>query len=454
MPNITRVRPRDGTDSGGGLSTSTIIIIVVVCGSVFLLALVLFLWRFLARIVHRKKATPLPPVQLLAHQRELHSASVLERKTFYGNDTDSLLGLTNGLAATPSDGSLTPGGSFYASRPNSSNPEYPMSSETIFALGHPLSVATFAPLPNVNILGTGSSDAENLTPSPSTALSDASSEYSHVTSASGHQTTKTPIRPRPRSQARPRPTSMTSSIATMQTFQSTQSRRSVIRGAPHSRYSNIHIVLPEPLAPESYPFDQLAMGPGSRSSFLFNGQDDASNRGSTASDQWAQGNTRSMSLGNVPLSGLVGPAPNSSGYTRASRSMSQSSRSSSSQPPFRRSMSQSRLDSSPLRSQFIAYSDQLPPPPVPQIPAEFAGMSKTAEASPSRSHLEFAVPLYAYPMRDTSRGRTSQTVTARQESPDTQESPLSEPRKQASRSRSRSRRNTLRKPRRDAVDRP
>ncbi|KAI0728645.1 hypothetical protein C8Q72DRAFT_795176 [Fomitopsis betulina] len=417
MPNITRVRPRDGTDSGGGLSTSTIIIIVVVCGSVFLLALVLFLWRFLARIVHRKKATPLPPVQLLAHQRELHSASVLERKTFYGNDTDSLLGLTNGLAATPSDGSLTPGGSFYASRPNSSNPEYPMSSETIFALGHPLSVATFAPLPNVNILGTGSSDAENLTPSPSTALSDASSEYSHVTSASGHQTTKTPIRPRPRSQARPRPTSMTSSIATMQTFQSTQSRRSVIRGAPHSRYSNIHIVLPEPLAPESYPFDQLAMGPGSRSSFLFNGQDDASNRGSTASDQWAQGNTRSMSLGNVPLSGLVGPAPNSSGYTRASR-------------------------------------NQLPPPPVPQIPAEFAGMSKTAEASPSRSHLEFAVPLYAYPMRDTSRGRTSQTVTARQESPDTQESPLSEPRKQASRSRSRSRRNTLRKPRRDAVDRP
>ena len=459
MPNTARVRPRDGTTSGGGLSTSTIIIIVVVCGSVFILALFLFLWRFLVRVVHRKKSAPLPPVQLLAHQRELHTASVLERKTFYVNDTDSMLGLTNGLAATPSDGSLTPGGSFYASRPNSSNPEDAMSSETISALGHPLSLESAAPLPNVNILGTGSS--ENLAQSPSTVLSDASSVHSQVTSASGHPTTRTPTRARPRSQVRPRPISMASSIATMQTFQSSQSRRSVIRGAPHSRHSNIHIVLPAPLAPESYPFDQLATGPvGSRSSYFFSGQDDASVRGSMASDQWVQAGARSMSLGNVPLVGLVGPVPNSSGYARTSRSLSQSSRASSSQPGFRRSMSQSRIDSSPLRSEFTPYPDQSPPPPVPQIPAEFAAMPRPAEALPSRSRpdptrrgsMPAVPPALVHPTREASRGRSTQAVTARQESPDTGGTPPSEPRRQASRSHSR--RNTLRKPRKDVVDTP
>ena len=329
-----------------------------------------------------------------------------------------------------------------------------MSSETISALGHPLSLESCTPLPNVNVLGTGST--ENLATSPSTALSDASSVNSQVTSTGGHPTARTPTRARPRSQVRPRPTSMASSIATMQTFQSSQSRRSVIRGAPHSRHSNVHIVLPAPLAPESYPFDQLVVSPmGSRSSYFFNGQDDASNRGSVASDQWAQAGTRSMSLGNMPL---VGPAPSSSGHARASRSLSQSSRSSSSQPGFRRSMSQSRIDSSPLRTEFTAYPDQSPPPPVPQIPAEFAGMPKPAEASPSRSRPEptrrgsaSAVPPAAHPTREASRGRSQQAV-ARQESPDTQETPLSEPRRQASRSRSR--RNTLRKPRKDVVDAP
>lgn len=336
-----------------------------------------------------------------------------------------------------------------------------MSSETVSALGQPLSVENSSPLPNVNISGTGSS--ENLAPSPSTALSDASSVHSQVTSASGHPTSRTPNRARSRSQARPRPTSMASSIATMQTFQSSQSRRSVIRGAPHSRYSNVHIVLPAPLAPESYPFDQLAMSSmGSRSSYFFNSQDDASNRGSMASDQWAQAGARSMSLGNVPLVELVGPSPHPSGYARSSRSLSQPSRaSSSSQPAFRRSMSQSRMDSSPLRTEFIAYPDQSPPPPVPQIPAEFAVMPRPAEASssysrpePARREPSPAVPLYAYPTREASRGRLSQAVTARQESPDTQEALLSGPQRQASRSRSRSRRNTLRKPRKDVVDAP
>ena len=199
---------------------------------------------------------------------------------------------------------------------------------------------------------------------------------------------------------------------------------------------------------------------GSRSSYFFNGQDDASNRGSMASDQWVQAGARSMSLGNVPLVGLVGPAPNSSGYARASRSLSQSSRASSSQPGFRRSMSQSRIDSSPLRTEFTAYPDQSPPPPVPQIPAEFAAMPRPAEALLSRSRPEPtrrgsapAVPPSAHPTREASRGRSPQAVTARQ-SPDNEETPLSEQRRQASRSRSRSRRNTMRKPRKDVVDAP
>ncbi|TFY59509.1 hypothetical protein EVJ58_g5730 [Rhodofomes roseus] len=160
MPNASAVRPRDGSSNGGGLSTSTIIIIVVVCGAVFILASVLFLWRFVTRLFRRKKSNPLPPVQLLAHQREAHVVSLMERKTLYAIDTDSMLGLTykNGLAHTSSDGSLTPGGSVYPSRSNSANAEDAMSTETVSALGQPLSVDT-AVLPNVNVRPSGNADA-------------------------------------------------------------------------------------------------------------------------------------------------------------------------------------------------------------------------------------------------------------------------------------------------------
>ncbi|KZT74810.1 hypothetical protein DAEQUDRAFT_719991 [Daedalea quercina L-15889] len=460
MSNAPQVRPRDGS-SGDGLSTSTIIIIVVVCGSVFILASVLFLWRLFVRVVHRKKSNPLPPVQLLAHQRGLHVASVPERKTFYVSDADSMLGLTygNGLAHTPSDdGSLTPGGSVYVSRSNSTNPEDAISSETISALGHPLSVETIAPLPNVNVVGTVS--GENVAHSPSTALSDASSIRSQVTSGSGHPAMRTSARPFPRSQSRP--LSMASSIATMQTFQSTQSRRSIIRGAPHSRHSNIHIVLPVPLAPESYPYDQLAISPmNSRSSYFFSGQDDASNRGSVAADHMQIG-ARATSLGNVPQGSVpfIGPAPSASSHSRVPRSLSQPSRVSSSQQPFRRSLSQSRLDNSPLRSQFTAYPDQSPPPPVPQIPAEYTGMPiPTVDAEvpvQQRGRPELvrrgspSVP--ARPTREASRGRSQQAVAAHVDSGDAQEVHSLEPRRQASRSRSQ--RNTLRKPRKDMEGHP
>lgn len=448
MPNVPQVRPRDGSSNGGGLSTSTIIIIAVVCGSVFILASVLFLWRFVVRLVHRKKSNPLPPVQLLAHQRELHTSSLLERKTFYYSDADSTLGLAykNGLAHTPSDGSLTPGGSVYPSRSNSANPEDAVSTETVSALGQPLSVDTVL-LPNVDVIGATSRD--NLAQSPSTALSDASSVRSHVTSGSGHPTARMSTRPFPLSQSRP--LSMASSTATMQTFQSTQSKRSVIRGAPHSRHSNIQIILPTPLAPESYPYEQLAMNAmGSRSSYFFNsGQEDASVRGSVASDQWAQGGARSISLSGIPES-TVGPAPGPS-HARGPRSLSQPPRPSSSQQSFRRSQSQSRLDSSPLRTQVTAYPYQIPPPPVPQIPAEFVAVQRPSpdvEEPPYRQdRLEpvrrgSSPSVSGRPAPEASRGRSH--ADAGQAGP-------SEPRRQSTRSRSR--RNTLRKPQKE-VDVP
>ncbi|KAH9937500.1 uncharacterized protein B0H18DRAFT_199818 [Fomitopsis serialis] len=447
MPNVPQVRPRDGSSNGGGLSTSTVIIIAVVCGSVLILASVLFLWRCFVRLVHRKKSNPLPPVQLLAHQRGPHTTSLSERKTFYSSDADSTFGLTykTGLAHTPSDGSLTPGGSVYPSRSNSANTEDGVSTETVSALGQPLSVDT-AMLPNLDVAGATSRD--NLTQSPSTALSDASSIHSHVTSSNGHLTARTP-RPFPRSQSRP--LSLASSTATMQTFQSTQSKRSVIRGAPHSRHSSIQIILPAPLAPESYPYEQLAMNAmGSRSSYFFNsGQDDASVRGSVASDQWVQGGARSMSLSGIPES-PTGPAPGPS-YVRGPRSLSQPSRPSSSHQSFRRSQSQSRMDSSPLRTQVTAYPYQIPPPPVPQIPAAFAAVprpSPDAEDPPYRQGRPEPVrrgsspSLSGRPTREASRGRSHA---------DTGQTGPSEPRRQSSRSRSR--RNTLRKPRKE-VDVP
>ncbi|PCH33452.1 hypothetical protein WOLCODRAFT_93525 [Wolfiporia cocos MD-104 SS10] len=371
-----QARDGDSDDNGNNLSTSTIIIIAVVCGAVVGLALVLFLWRALRRLCSRKKSNPLPPVQLLAHERAEQIAAAVERKTFY--DADSIRGLAYGHAA--SDASLTPGGSVFGSRQNSYHADDATSTDNISALGPPISVDDLAPPqpsfnPHTSTYSVSSSSGSNdgVSASPSAALSEVSTRSRGVSPSEYPAPTRRPGRSVPRSQSRP------ISLASVNTFQSTQSRTSILCGPPHSRHSNIQIVLPAPLAPESYPYPTDDGYSSARNSYI--SQQDESDRRSARIDQWVSGGTRLMSVSHV-TGGIARPGPGKcrsmSTNPRIPSNLSQSTTASSSGRVPRRAQSQPRESFARSQGAVMYNSNHSLPPPVPRVPSEYFNLARLA----------------------------------------------------------------------------
>ncbi|CCM02214.1 uncharacterized protein FIBRA_04294 [Fibroporia radiculosa] len=290
--------------------------------------------------------------------------SLAERKPLY--ETDSFRGSTykHGFYPTDSYASLTPGSSVGSRQASVIGED--TTADNLSTLGRPL-IADTLPLPNPPFNSHSSSysvtspDPAEVPPSLSIPLSDASSA-SYVASMSGAPyNSRTTARALQRSQSRP--TSMASSVGTVQ---STQSRRSVLRGPPHSIHSNIQIVLPAPLAPEAFPYPPSIDGTNSARSSSYTSDTD-SPRQSVHVDQWVPVGMRSASM-----SGVGPAAPSRSRSARGSTnpripsSLSQSTTAPSSRSLDRRSQSQPRMGTGP-RSQVSPVEAQMPPPPVPHV---------------------------------------------------------------------------------------
>ncbi|KAH9950509.1 hypothetical protein B0H21DRAFT_537970 [Amylocystis lapponica] len=401
MSHGPNVQARDGS-GGSTLSTSTIVIIAVVCGSVVILVFILFLWRLLVRSCRRKEPVPLPPVQPLAHHREqaaayadlksrpstfFDSATLHTRGHIRGHSRPSLYHassnaslITDSLALSSSplsgsvteDGISTEGGSIGFTSPLSADSLPPPNPS--FNMGHTpgnstTSVATFV------------DSREGVTPSPSAPFSETESSASHVTSMSGHRLVRPNASParvaRSHSRQLSRPISRASSVATSYTG---HSHGSVVRGAPHLPHNNIQIVLPAPLAPQTYPYIMQSDSMGSSRSSYALGGDDMSRR--SVVDQWIPVGTRSLSMGPVGRSASSGPTFVDTRPRTIPRTPSGLSQSVTAPlPTHRRSQSQPRSSASSIRSTHSSsasvgtYTLRPLPPPVPRIPAEYGNVA-------------------------------------------------------------------------------
>ncbi|KAH8100564.1 hypothetical protein BXZ70DRAFT_160382 [Cristinia sonorae] len=351
--------PRD-SPSGGKLSPSTIVVIAVVCGCVVILALVLFLWRSILRLFRPNHAAPLPPVQPLAHQREQHLVAFADRTSMAPPSwVDVSLHAPHYFPATNSDISLlqpgTPKDSVFADEVTTA--------ESLSTLPSPLSNSeTYLPPPNLVVRSADSpspsdsssmryptpvsESANNLVsrsesvPHSETASSSVSAASSTRPPMSTNSQTPSPSRSRPRSTMRSmqtRPTSMISYAGSNHSGRtSVRTNSTVIRGAPHSRHSNIQIVMPAPLAPQMTPF-----GHGWETS-------SSSNRSSIFVDQWVNGGSA-----NGTVNSRHSNVPSEWNNTTPRRSHRQS------------------LPANLSVSIVAPWTTQEPPPPVPRIPSEF-----------------------------------------------------------------------------------
>lgn len=279
----THVYARDGDSDNGGLSASGTIAIIVVCLCIAILAFFLFLWRVLYRLCSRKKSNPLPPAQPPVHGRSYKAW--VDRKAF--KESGSLRGLTYyNLSAAASQGSLTPASSIFNGRDDDAR-------SARSALG-PMALPNYSlPNPVLNPYASMISVA-------SSAASEDGASTPHATESVSHVSQPLPSHPTarglPRTQSRP--VSTVSSVNTTRTAQSTRSQGSIIRGPPHSIHSNIQIVLPAPLAPEVYPYDQLRLEDGlnsARSSYYVNNAEELGRR-SVHVEQWVPIRPRSLSM--------------------------------------------------------------------------------------------------------------------------------------------------------------
>lgn len=237
--------PRDGTRHG--LHHITIIIIAVSASVGGVLVTFLF-WRLLSRLSRNSRSAPLPPRQALVHQREQQLAA------FTGHQNVSVP--RNFLDVRPqapvrhgSNASLIPhvdnssaNDSFRASLYTHETDDGTEGRST--PQGTPLHPPTphfFAPHPPpLNASSTSLPSFNGHVPEP-TSLA--------VTGSTSISPSQSLRRTNPR--ARPRPFSMVSN-GTSHTGMTARSRSSM-RGAPHAPHSNVHIVLPAPLAPNLYP---------------------------------------------------------------------------------------------------------------------------------------------------------------------------------------------------------
>ncbi|KAI0639207.1 hypothetical protein C8Q77DRAFT_1152201 [Trametes polyzona] len=350
---------RRETEQSGKLSTSTIIIIAVVCGSVVILASVLFVWRNLARSCRRSRKVPLPPVQDLAHHREQQLAAFADRNASRpatwvdGPAHHPRLYSSHFLSASASNASLIRGSSDYttpsrsptrenswavedATSAESSPSPYPspLSTEDLrapnpsyFSVGMNAHNSMASVVSDSSEGGGGNGNGGSaLTTSPSELTPSVESSASLVRTAAPPARARPPRTPRSRS----RPMSMVSSSGTMHSVHSAAG--TTLRGPAHSIHSNVQIVLPAPLAPELYPaqrptddrFSTYGGGMSRVSSFYALGEGD---RRSVA-DPWlsgASGSSRSQSRadlreasGSSSRLSSAGPRPGSALRPRSS----------------------------------------------------------------------------------------------------------------------------------------
>ncbi|KAI9445423.1 hypothetical protein H4582DRAFT_1915389 [Lactarius indigo] len=242
--HCSRHFPRNGTRHG--LHHITIVIIAVSASVGGILVTLLF-WRLLSRLSRGSRSAPLPPRQALVHQREQqlaaftgHQNVTVPRKFLdvrppapvrHGSNASLIPHVDNSSANDSFRASLytheTDDGTEGRSTPQG-NPLHPPTPH--FLALHPPLNASSTSLPSSN--GHISEPTSLATTGP--------------TSVSPSQSLRRP-NPRPR----PRPFSMVSN-GTSHTGMTARSRSS-IRSAPHAPHSNMHIVLPAPLAPNLYP---------------------------------------------------------------------------------------------------------------------------------------------------------------------------------------------------------
>lgn len=217
-----------------GIGNDTLVIIIVFSALGFLTILFVSV-RLLRR--SRVKSNPLPPLQPLAHHREQELAkyqdSLPRTQTWY--IPGHLSPQTSSSSVLDSSASLLAKGSPSLSAVESQ--EYP----TFDGLSPPNPLFHSRPGSSLSF---GSSNDPSTPPSPS----------SRQPTPPLSETSSSP-RPKMPSTYRQRPLSMSSSNSTLL---SRTSKPNTLRGTPHSRYSQIQIVLPAPLA-----LDQPGSSPSS-----------------------------------------------------------------------------------------------------------------------------------------------------------------------------------------------
>ncbi|KAK7058769.1 hypothetical protein VNI00_001393 [Paramarasmius palmivorus] len=267
---------------------SDTIAIIVVCSSVGLV-LVLVAFRYLIRQSNRKNSAPLPPVQPLAHHREIHVAQFQERLSLSPYSLGSSSLRTSRVSLVSKDRS-TP----------TRVPSYILQSETaedISLNGLPLSPASPLPLPNPSFhlnsaqsdssLSLGSSTSDEIQQAETPPTSSSFSTQSHATSYSGHESRRSLNQPHSANRSRSRPGSYISVASTSRTS------RSIRRGLPHDPQSQLQIVLPAPLAAAASPYATLGTGTPSASRLSVHGMPE---RRLSFVDGWAPKAMRSEGL--------------------------------------------------------------------------------------------------------------------------------------------------------------
>lgn len=252
VPNSTSINiahrslhfPRDATRHGLHYIT---IIIIAASASVGAVLVTLLLWRILSRLSRSSRSAPLPPRQALVHQREQQLAAFTGHQNVsvprnfldvrpsapvrHGSNASLIPHVDNSSANTSYRASLYTHETDDGTEGLSTPPRNPL---------HPPTPHFFAPHPPRNSSSTSLPSSNDHTSGPTSLVATGS------TSVSPSQSLRR-TNPRPR----PRPFSMVSN-GTSHTGMTARSR-STTRGAPHAAHSNVHIVLPAPLAPNLYP---------------------------------------------------------------------------------------------------------------------------------------------------------------------------------------------------------
>ncbi|PPQ98920.1 hypothetical protein CVT24_003551 [Panaeolus cyanescens] len=317
------------------LSRDTIIIIAIFSAlGAFILVLIL------VRVLNHLTSTsaPLPPIQPLAHHREHHiaklEAAIPNEQSWYPKSTS--------LAAHHPFGTPSPRGSSTSLLPKHPPPSpdtttlTDLSSSSAFspASSHALAL----PSPSFNPARPGSSSSLTSTSEPGHANSPSSASSSYISSPSitpREHPSLTNLRGshNPGPSRRQRPMSITSSHSTIHS----KASRNTLRGLPHSRHSQIQIVLPAPLATGT---DRHAPDPSRRKTMSSYDVPDAFDRRSLV-DRWVSASESSPEIPNIITT--AGP------LARHSRVMSQ-----------------------PESSTFMTSPSA---PPVPRVPSMYIDLS-------------------------------------------------------------------------------